>query len=101
MLHSLAHQRDHSGTPKVVVGFAAETGDETGSVLEHARAKLLSKDCDLLVVNEVGHGLGFGTPENQVTILSKSTSEEIVVPRAPKLEIAHAILDALVAYQPR
>lgn len=101
LLHSLAHQRDHSGTPKVVVGFAAETGDETGSVLEHARAKLLSKDCDLLVVNEVGHGLGFGTPENQVTILSKSTSEEIVVPRAPKLEIAHAILDALVAYQPR
>jgi len=99
MLQTLAHQRDHNGTPKIVVGFAAETGDESGSVLDHARAKLVRKDCDILVVNEVGHGLGFGTPDNQVTILTKNSSEEIDVARAPKLEIAHAILDAISSYK--
>ena len=99
ILQSLAHQRDHNGTPKIVVGFAAETGDESGSVLEHARAKLIRKDCDLLVVNEVGHGLGFGTPDNQVTILTKNSTAEINVPRAPKLAIAHAILDAIATYK--
>jgi len=99
ILQSLAHQRDHNGTPKVVVGFAAETGDESGTVLEHARQKLVRKDCDLLVVNEVGHGLGFGTPDNQVTILTKNSAIEIDVPRAPKLAIAHAILDAVVSYK--
>lgn len=99
ILQSLAHQRDHNGTPKIVVGFAAETGDETGSVLDHARAKLVRKDCDILVVNEVGHGLGFGTPDNQVTILIKNSTEEISVPRAPKLAIAHAILNAITSYK--
>ena len=39
---------------QVVVGFAAETGDDDGDVLAHARAKLARKGCDLLVVNEVG-----------------------------------------------
>jgi len=97
MLQNLAHQRDHNGTPKIVVGFAAETGDEAGSVLDHARAKLARKDCDFLVVNEVGHGLGFGTPDNQVTILTKNSSAEINVPNAPKLAIAHAILDAITS----
>jgi phosphopantothenoylcysteine decarboxylase / phosphopantothenate---cysteine ligase len=99
ILQTLAHQRDHNGTPKIVVGFAAETGDETGSILEHARAKLIRKDCDLLVVNEVGHGLGFGTADNQVTILSKNSDFEVTIPRAPKLVIANAILDAVTAYK--
>ena len=99
ILRSLANQRDHNGTPKIVVGFAAETGDETGSVLDHARAKLVRKDCDILVVNEVGHGLGFGTADNQVTILFKNSSDEISVPRAPKLAIAHSILDAITSYK--
>ncbi|MBU6347490.1 MAG: bifunctional phosphopantothenoylcysteine decarboxylase/phosphopantothenate--cysteine ligase CoaBC [Actinomycetales bacterium] len=97
LLNGLAHQRDQHGTPKVVVGFAAETGDESGSVLDHARAKLIRKDCDLLIVNEVGHGLGFGTDDNQVIILAKRNATEVAVPRAPKLTIAHAVLDAVVA----
>lgn len=97
ILQGLAHHRDHSGWPKLVVGFAAETGDEHGSVLEHARAKLAKKNCDLLVVNEVGHGVAFGTSDNEVTILSKGTDNEIDVPRASKITIANAILDAVLA----
>ena len=99
ILQGLAHHRDHGGWPKLVVGFAAETGDEHGSVLEHARAKLAKKNCDLLVVNEVGHGVAFGTSDNQVTLLSKQSSDEISVPRAPKITIANAILDAVLSYR--
>ena len=43
---------------QVLVGFAAETDTSP----ESARAKLARKGCDLLVVNPVGNGLGFGTP---------------------------------------
>ncbi|UMG92624.1 bifunctional phosphopantothenoylcysteine decarboxylase/phosphopantothenate--cysteine ligase CoaBC [Nocardioides sp. TF02-7] len=47
------------GPATVVVGFAAETGDETGSVLDLARAKLARKGCDLLVLNDVSGGAVF------------------------------------------
>ena len=56
----------------VVVGFAAETGDENGSVLEHARAKLARKGCDLLVVNDVGGGAVFGSPDNEAVVLAST-----------------------------
>ena len=43
---------------QLIVGFAAETGDERGTVLDHGRAKLARKGCDLLVVNGVDAGRG-------------------------------------------
>ena len=52
-----------------MVGFAAETGDDSGSVLELGRAKLARKGCDLLVVNDVRGGAVFGADENQAVIL--------------------------------
>jgi phosphopantothenoylcysteine decarboxylase/phosphopantothenate--cysteine ligase len=82
---------------QVIVGFAAETGDSNGSVLGHAQNKLASKGCDLLVVNQVGSGLGFGTDDNEVTILIREPQSSIAVARALKLEIAHAVLDAVIA----
>ena len=54
----------------VIVGFAAETGDDTGSVLDLGRAKLARKGCDLLVVNDVSGGAVFGAPDNQAVILA-------------------------------
>jgi phosphopantothenoylcysteine decarboxylase / phosphopantothenate---cysteine ligase len=50
--------------PQILVGFAAETD----TAPEAARAKLARKGCDLLVVNPVGHGLGFGTPDNEAVV---------------------------------
>ena len=44
-------RRGSGGAAPVIVGFAAETGDETGSVLDLARAKLARKGCDLLAAN--------------------------------------------------
>ncbi|MCD9152997.1 bifunctional phosphopantothenoylcysteine decarboxylase/phosphopantothenate--cysteine ligase CoaBC [Aeromicrobium duanguangcaii] len=87
--------RTRTSRSPVIAGFAAETGDANGTVLDHARAKLARKGCDLLVVNDVGSEQVFGRPDNEVTILSADGSEH-PVPRAAKGEIAHAIWDAIV-----
>ena len=80
----------------VVVGFAAETGDDTGSVLEHARAKLARKGCDLLVVNDVSGGQVFGEPDNEAVILG-ADGDTTSVPRGSKSALAHVIWDRVVA----
>ncbi len=80
----------------VVVGFAAETGDVNGSVLDHARAKLERKGCDLLVVNDVSGERVFGRDDNEAVILGSDGS---VTPVAfgPKIALAHAVWDAVTA----
>ncbi|PRY17942.1 bifunctional phosphopantothenoylcysteine decarboxylase/phosphopantothenate--cysteine ligase CoaBC [Kineococcus rhizosphaerae] len=88
-----------SGTSPVIVGFAAETGDASGSVLEHGRAKLARKGCDLLVLNEVGETKGFGTATNAVTILGRDGTER-EVPEASKDVVADAVWDAVVPMLP-
>ncbi|WP_313409942.1 bifunctional phosphopantothenoylcysteine decarboxylase/phosphopantothenate--cysteine ligase CoaBC [Aeromicrobium sp.] len=87
--------RTRSGRSPVIAGFAAETGDASGSVLDHARAKLARKGCDVLVVNDVGSERVFGQPDNEVTILTADGAEQ-PVPRAVKADIAHAIWDVVV-----
>ncbi|MGQ0465895.1 MAG: bifunctional phosphopantothenoylcysteine decarboxylase/phosphopantothenate--cysteine ligase CoaBC [Sporichthyaceae bacterium] len=86
--------RPHPG--QVIVGFAAETGDETGSVLDHGRAKLARKGCELLVVNEVGGGKAFGTPDNAATILGADGSATEVL-NGPKEALADVIWDLALA----
>lgn len=81
---------------QILVGFAAETGDADGTVLEHGAAKLASKGVDLLVVNEVGAELTFDRPDNAATILS-GDAEPIVVPRGPKSVLAARLWDAVSA----
>jgi phosphopantothenoylcysteine decarboxylase / phosphopantothenate---cysteine ligase len=77
---------------QVVVGFAAETGDDTGSVLELGRAKLARKGCDLLVVNDVRGGAVFGADDNQAVILD-ADGAEVDVPAGSKTDLAHAVWD--------
>ncbi|MCE1179578.1 MAG: bifunctional phosphopantothenoylcysteine decarboxylase/phosphopantothenate--cysteine ligase CoaBC [Micrococcales bacterium] len=92
ILAGLVQDRGERGTP-LIVGFAAETGDATGSVLELGRQKLARKGCDLLVVNEVGVDKTFGQDDNTVHILERDGGDAITVGPAPKEEIAAAILD--------
>ncbi|GEA82865.1 bifunctional phosphopantothenoylcysteine decarboxylase/phosphopantothenate--cysteine ligase CoaBC [Cellulomonas gelida] len=94
VLAELARDRLRPG--QVVVGFAAETGDDQGSVLEHGRSKALRKGADLLVVNAVGDGLGFGTAENDVTILD-ARGEPVATASGSKDAVAHAVWDAVRA----
>jgi phosphopantothenoylcysteine decarboxylase/phosphopantothenate--cysteine ligase len=77
---------------QVIVGFAAETGD----VLANGRAKLAAKGCDLLVVNQVGAGLAFGTSDNEAVVLS-ADGTEVKVARGPKEALADVIWDLVVA----
>ncbi|KAA1423248.1 bifunctional phosphopantothenoylcysteine decarboxylase/phosphopantothenate--cysteine ligase CoaBC [Mumia zhuanghuii] len=93
ILRALVDERQDRRMP-LIVGFAAETGDETAGVLEHARAKLARKGCDLLVVNDVSDGKAFDRPENEVVLLGKDgTVTE--VPLGAKLTVAHAIWDSV------
>jgi phosphopantothenoylcysteine decarboxylase/phosphopantothenate--cysteine ligase len=76
----------------LLVGFAAETGDEEASVLEHARAKLARKGCDLLVVNDVSGGAVFGADDNSAVILSADGAER-AVDHGSKVDLAHVVWD--------
>jgi phosphopantothenoylcysteine decarboxylase/phosphopantothenate--cysteine ligase len=84
---------------QVLVGFAAETGDDTADWLEHGRRKLERKGCDLLVVNEVGPGLAFGTDDNAAVILA-ADGEETIVERGPKHALADVVWDLVAARLP-
>jgi len=81
-------------TGQTVVGFAAETGDADGTVLDHAHRKLDRKGVDLLVVNDVSEGRVFGEATNEVTILLPDGSS-IEVPSSSKDAVADAVWDAV------
>jgi len=95
VLADLVADRAAGGNDAVVVGFAAETGDEVGDVLSHARAKLARKGCDLLVVNDVSAGKVFGSERNAVTLLHPDGTA-VGVPEADKSQIADAVWDDVV-----
>jgi phosphopantothenoylcysteine decarboxylase/phosphopantothenate--cysteine ligase len=77
---------------QVIAGFAAETQD----LLEHGRAKLAAKGCDLLVVNQVGKGLAFGTADNEAVVLA-ADGTVTPVPRGPKEVLADVVWDMVLA----
>jgi phosphopantothenoylcysteine decarboxylase/phosphopantothenate--cysteine ligase len=97
ILSELAHDRLRPG--QVVVGFAAETGDASGSVLDHGRTKARRKGADLIAVNAVGSGRGFGTDSNEVTLLD-GAGEVVGAASGTKREVADAVWDAVVKLLP-
>ncbi|MEU4425727.1 bifunctional phosphopantothenoylcysteine decarboxylase/phosphopantothenate--cysteine ligase CoaBC [Actinoplanes sp. NPDC024001] len=77
---------------QILVAFAAETHD----ALEHARAKLVKKRADLIVVNEVGPDLVFGQDRNTVTLLG-ADGATVALGELPKDDVADMIFDHVVA----
>jgi len=76
---------------QLIIGFAAETQN----VMENARAKLLKKGADAIVVNDVaGKGIGIDADDNAATFLTTSTAVEM--PVMPKRQLADCILDEIV-----
>jgi phosphopantothenoylcysteine decarboxylase / phosphopantothenate---cysteine ligase len=74
---------------RIVVGFAAETGEDG---LVRAREKRVVKQADLFVYNDVGDsGIGFDSAENEVVIISDEGERRVA--RAPKERVAAEILD--------
>jgi phosphopantothenoylcysteine decarboxylase/phosphopantothenate--cysteine ligase len=80
---------------QVLVGFAAETGSPQESVLDLGRAKLARKPVDLLVVNEVGVGLGFEVEHNAAVLLDADGGATPVSLTSKDL-LAHRVLDGIV-----
>ncbi len=90
-------RRRKSGRPRVLVGFAAETGDPS----PEARRKLAEKGLDLVVANDVtAPGAAFGGGTNRVVLIAADGSAERL-PLLSKDEVAGAILDRVVAKLPR
>jgi phosphopantothenoylcysteine decarboxylase / phosphopantothenate---cysteine ligase len=78
---------------RLLIGFAAETQN----LEAEARRKLQTKNCDMVVGNLVGGAdSGFESDRNEV-VLALSTGETIKLPLASKREIAHQILDRILA----
>jgi phosphopantothenoylcysteine decarboxylase/phosphopantothenate--cysteine ligase len=76
-----------------VVGFAAETND----VEEHARAKLATKNCDMMVANDLSDPkIGMESDENAVTIFSRNGENERIS-RASKKIVARELVKIICA----
>ncbi|MEO8222715.1 MAG: phosphopantothenoylcysteine decarboxylase, partial [Specibacter sp.] len=96
ILAELVAHRAAQNQQQLIVGFAAETGDEQADAQTYALAKLRRKGCDLLVVNEVGPGESgservFGQDTNQVEILALDGAEPVQT-GGSKREVANAVV---------
>ncbi|MGI6468422.1 MAG: bifunctional phosphopantothenoylcysteine decarboxylase/phosphopantothenate--cysteine ligase CoaBC [Syntrophomonadaceae bacterium] len=78
---------------QIMVGFAAETED----VLENARKKLIAKNLDFIVANDITmDGAGFAVDTNIVTLIDRH-GEVTPLPKMSKRDVAAAIIDKVIA----
>ncbi len=75
-----------------VVGFAAETDD----VLMNAHAKLKKKNADMIVANQVGDGLAFGTDNNEVWLVTEG--DDVLLPLMSKRAVAERLVEVVAAH---
>jgi phosphopantothenoylcysteine decarboxylase/phosphopantothenate--cysteine ligase len=93
ILADLSARRKTDGADgQVIVGFAAETDPD----LAAARAKLARKGCDILVMNQVGGGLGFGAADNEAVALD-ADGTVTSIPRRSKDALADFVWDLVAA----
>ncbi|AMM32806.1 Phosphopantothenoylcysteine decarboxylase/phosphopantothenoylcysteine synthetase [Sinomonas atrocyanea] len=95
VLVELVQRRNDAEPGQLIVGFAAETGDDASSALDYGRAKLARKGCELLVLNEVGDDATgservFGRDSNSVLILARDGEPEHAA--GSKDEVAAAVV---------
>ncbi|TAH35335.1 MAG: bifunctional phosphopantothenoylcysteine decarboxylase/phosphopantothenate--cysteine ligase CoaBC [Alphaproteobacteria bacterium] len=83
----------HTKRPQLVIGFAAETND----MVKHAREKLLSKNCDWILANDIGANPGIlGGEQNQITLLTRDGSEEW--PLLDKRQVGQLLVDRIANF---
>jgi phosphopantothenoylcysteine decarboxylase/phosphopantothenate--cysteine ligase len=91
ILKTLSHAADR---PRLVIGFAAETGD----LVANARRKLTTKGCDWIVVNDVSREQGtFGGVYNTVQLI-RTDAELETWPKLAKVEVAARLVARIVAH---
>lgn len=88
ILTAVKAQRDKSGYPRVVLGFAAETHN----AFEYGRDKLLRKGLNFIAVNDVmDQGVGFEVDTNKVLLLSSAGVVE-EIPLQSKTAVAERLV---------
>ena len=91
----LKHVSNHNSLrPKLVIGFAAETNN----LRENSIKKLLEKNCDWIISNDVSNPeIGFNSENNKVSIFYKNQDEENL-PKMSKSAVANEISNKIVSY---
>jgi len=86
--------KHNSLRPKLVIGFAAETND----IQENAQKKLIEKNCDWIIANDVSNNsIGFNSDFNEVTIFYKNNEiENEILAMKKKSEISEEIIDRVI-----
>jgi phosphopantothenoylcysteine decarboxylase / phosphopantothenate---cysteine ligase len=93
ILAAVAAQREASGRPRLVIGFAAESQQ----LLENARHKLEAKSLDLIVANDISAtDAGFGVDSNRVTLLTRDGRQESL-PLMDKAQVAQQVISWVAA----
>lgn len=88
--HDIAAELGKVKGGRILVGFALETDDETA----HAETKLASKNFDFIVLNSLrDKGAGFGVDTNKVTLIDRTSREEL--PLMSKQKVAARITDRI------
>jgi len=86
--------KHNSLRPKLVIGFAAETND----IPENAQKKLIEKNCDWIIANDVSNNsIGFDSDFNEVSIFyrdNKIKNEKLTIKK--KSEISEEIIDRVI-----
>ena len=78
--------------PKIVAGFAAETND----IDKNARLKLIEKNCDIIIANDVSRNdIGFDVDDNEVSIYYKNNKME-KIKKTKKSVIANKLVKKLI-----
>jgi phosphopantothenoylcysteine decarboxylase/phosphopantothenate--cysteine ligase len=92
ILASVAMRRVQSGSPRLVIGFAAESQD----LLANAEAKLVAKQLDLIVANDItASDAGFAVDTNRVTLL-QARGGVTQLPLLSKVEVAEYVMERVI-----
>ncbi len=92
ILSAVRAQREKTGFPRVVVGFAAESQD----LVDNARAKLAAKGLDLIVANDItAPEAGFSVETNRVVLVGRDGNVE-PLSLMSKAAVAEAVLEHAV-----
>ena len=87
-----------AGRDMSVLRLSPNVSAETTNVMDNARAKLVRKNVDLLVVNDVSApGTGFDHDTNAVSIL-KADGSSTEIPLTSKYAVANAVLDSVITH---
>ena len=87
----LKYLGEHKKESPFLCGFSMETEN----MLDNSRAKLVKKNLDMIVANNLKQtGAGFGTDTNIVTLITKKDEQEL--PILTKDEVAKAIVDKIL-----